>query len=92
MKNLILTGILTLGLGLTAANAYGAAEALDRHLVAMDYDIEGPGVGEFTEATYQEFKAARAEKVATASQPTTLEKVLDAAFRSTRDCEDPCYE
>lgn len=87
MKNLILTGILTLGLGLTAANAYGAAEALDRHLVAMDYDIEGPGVGEFTEAKYQEIKAAR---VATASsEATTLERVLEAASRSIRDCEDP---
>ena len=87
MKKLILTGIVTLGLGLTAANANSAVEALDRHLVAMDYDIEGPGLGEFTEAKYQKIKAAR---VATAaSQATTLERVLENACRSIRDCEDP---
>lgn len=91
MKNLLLTGVLTLGLGLTAANANGAAEALDRHLVAMDYDIvgEGTGIGEYTEAKYQVIKAAR---VATVSQPTHLERILEKAFRSTRDCEDPCVD
>lgn len=91
MKNLFLTGMLTLGLGLTAANANSAAEALDRHLVAIDYDITGeePGIGEFTEAKYQEIKAAR---VATVSQPTHLERILEEAFRSTRDCEDPCVD
>jgi hypothetical protein len=91
MKNLLLAGMLTLGLGLTVANANSAAEGLDRHLVAMDYDIagEGPGIGEFTEAKYQEIKAARAAKVATVSQPTKLEKILEDAFRSTRNCEDP---
>ncbi|HEY9128980.1 MAG TPA: hypothetical protein VIN02_04020 [Sulfurovum sp.] len=87
MKNLIFTGILTLGLGLTAANAYSAAEALDRHLVAMDYDMEGPGIGEFTEEKYQETKT---KKVATAvSEATTLERVLENASRSIRDFEDP---
>ena len=91
MKNLLLTGMLTLGMGLTAANANSAAEALDRHLVAMDYDIagEGPGIGQFTEAKYQEIKAARVQKVASASQSTTLEKILESAFKSTRNCEDP---
>lgn len=91
MKNLLLTGVLTLGLGLTAANANTAAEALDRHLVAIDYDIvgEGPGIGEYTEAKYQEIKAAR---VATVSQPTHLERILEEAFRSTRDCEDPSVD
>ena len=91
MKNLILTGLLTLGLGLTTANANSATEALDRHLVAIDYDIagEGPGIGEFTEAKYQKIKAARAAKLATVSQPTHLEKILEEAFRSTRTCEDP---
>ena len=91
MKNLILTGLLTLGLALTTANANSAAEALDRHLVAIDYDIagEGPGIGEFTEAKYQKIKAARAAKVSGASQSTTLEKILESAFRSTRTCEDP---
>ena len=91
MKNLFLTGLLTLGLGLTAANANSAAETLDRLLVAMDYDIagEGAGIGEFTEAKYQEIKAARAAKVATASQPTNLERFLEKEFKSTRDCEDP---
>lgn len=91
MKNLLLTGILTLGLGLTAVNANSATEALDRHLVAMDYDIagEGPGIGQFTEEKYQKIKAARAAKVAAASQSTTLEKILESAFRSTRTCEDP---
>ncbi len=94
MKKLFLTGMLTLGLGLTAANANSALETLDRHLEAIDYDIagEGPGIGEFTEAKYQEIKAERAEKVATAAEPTTLERVLEAAFRSTRDCEDPCVD
>jgi hypothetical protein len=87
MKKLILTGILTLGLGLTAANAYGAAEALDRHLVAMDYDVEGPGIGEFTEEKYQEIKAARVAN--TVSEATTLERILENACRSIRDCEDP---
>jgi hypothetical protein len=60
----------------------------------MDYDIagEGPGIGEFTEAKYQEIKAARASKIAAASQPTTLEKILESAFRSTRTCEDPCVD
>ena len=84
MKNLLLTGVLTLGLGLTAANANTAAEALDRHLVAIDYDIagEGPGIGEYTEAKYQEIKVAR---VATVSRPTHLERILEEAFRSTRD-------
>jgi hypothetical protein len=91
MKNLFLAGMLILGLVLTSANANSAAEALDRHLVAMDYDIagEGPGVGEFTEAKYQEIKAARAAKVATVSEPTHLERILEDAFRSTRNCEDP---
>ncbi|MEN8221447.1 MAG: hypothetical protein ABFS56_34930 [Pseudomonadota bacterium] len=91
MKNLLLTGILTLGLGLTAANANSASEALDRHLVAIDYDIagEGQGIGEFTEAKYQEIKAA---KVANVSQPTQLERILKEAFRSTRTCEDPCVD
>jgi len=89
MNKLILTGILTLGLGLTAANANSAAEGLDRHLVAMDYDIEGPGIGEFTEEKYQEIKAARVAKVAAASHATTLERVLENACRSIRDCEDP---
>ena len=94
MKNLLLTGMVTLGLVLTSANANSAAEALDRHLVAMDYDIagEGPGIGEFTEAKYQEIKAARAAKVATVSQPTHLEKILESAFKSTRTCEDPCID
>ena len=88
MKNLLLTGMLTLGMGLTAVNANSATEALDRHLVAMDYDIagEGPGIGQFTEAKYKEIKAAR---VATVSQPTQMEKILKEACRSTRDCEGP---
>jgi len=92
MKNLFLTGMLTLGLGLTAANANSAAEALDRHLVAMNYDPvgEGPRIGKFTEAKYQDIKTERAAKVTTVLQPTHLEKILEEAFRSTRNCEDPC--
>ena len=88
MKKLLLTGLLTLGLGLTAANANSAAETLDIHLAAMDYDIagEGQGIGEFTEAKYQAAKEAR---VATVSQPTDLERFLEKEFKSTRDCEDP---
>jgi len=60
MKNLLLTGVLTLGLGLTSVNANTAEEALDRHLVAMDYNIEGPEIGEFKEEKYQKIKAERA--------------------------------
>ena len=88
MKKLFLTGMLTLGLGLTSANANSAFEALDKHLVAIDYDIagEGMGIGEYTEAKYQESKTAR---VSTVSQPTHLERILEEAFRSTRDCECP---
>ena len=92
MKNLLLAGMLTLGLGLTVANANSAAEGLDRHLVAMAYDDiagEGPEIGEFTEAKYEEIKAARAAKVATVLQPTKLERILEEAFRSSRTCEDP---
>jgi hypothetical protein len=92
MKKLFLTGMLTLGLGLTYANANSAFEALDRHLVAIDYDIagEGPGIGEYTEAKYQQSKTVR---VATVSEPNHLEGILEEAFRSTRNCEGPyaCY-
>ncbi len=48
MKNLLLTGVLILGLGFTTLNANSAAKELDRHIVAMDYNTEGVGIGEFT--------------------------------------------
>lgn len=90
MKNLLLTGILTLGLGLTAVNANTAAEALDRHLVKNEFDLplEGPRVCEFSEAKYQEIKTARTVKVASVSQPTSLDRILQNAFESSRTCED----
>ena len=92
MKKLFLTGMLTLGLGLTTASANTTLEALERHLATIDYDIagEGPGIGEYTEAKYQESKIV---KVATVSEPNHLERILEEAFRSTRNCEGPyaCY-
>lgn len=90
MKNLFLTTVVTLGLGLTAVNANMSAEILDRHLAGIDYDIagEGSGIGEFTEEKYHEIKAERTRGIATLEKPTEMEVILENAFKSNRTCED----